>query len=93
MLFRTLYVIYSTSRNRKRSAEETPYKIDPKSVKNVAQFGCQMEITSTQSEKRLKMDVTALEGSMFRLRIDEKDPLRPRYTVDGALQREPERKP
>ena len=85
--------IYSTSRNRKRSASETQYKIDPKSVKNIAEFGCQMEIISAQSEKRLKMDVTSLEGNMFRVRIDEKDPLQPRYKVESSLQREPERRP
>lgn len=81
------------SRNRKQSASETPYKIDPKSVRNMEEFGCQMEVTSMQNDKRLKMDLTALEGNMFRLRIDEKNPLRPRYRVEGSLQREPERRP
>ena len=82
-----------TSRNRKQAADDTPYKVDPTSVKNLEEFGCQMEITSTQSDKRLKMDITALEGNMFRVRIDEKDPLRPRYKVEGSLEREPERRP
>lgn len=52
-----------------------------------------MDIISTESDKKLKMDITALEGDMFRIRIDEKYPLRPRYKVEGSLQREPERRP
>lgn len=89
----TADICLSFSRNRKQSAGETPYKIDPKSVRNMEEFGCQMEVTSTENDKRLKMDLTALEGNMFRLRIDEKNPLRPRYRVEGSLQREPERRP
>ena len=85
--------ILSSSRNRKQSASETPYKVDPKSVSNLEEFGCQMDIISTESDKKLKMDITALEGDMFRIRIDEKYPLRPRYKVEGSLQREPERRP
>ena len=50
-----------------------------------------MDIVSSANDKRLKMDITALEGNMFRVRIDEKSPLRPRYKVEGSLQREPER--
>ena len=81
------------SRNRKQAPEDSQYKVDPSSVKNLEHYGCQMEVVSTANEKRLKMDITALEGNMFRVRIDEKDPLRPRYTVEGSLQREPERRP
>ena len=62
-------------------------------MQNLEEFGCQMEIVSTETEKRLKMDVTALEGNMFRVRIDEKDPLWPRYRVEGSLEGEPERRP
>ena len=67
--------------------------MDRKSVSNTEEYGCRMEITSTQSEKRLKADITALEGNMFHIRIDEKNPLRPRYKVEGSLPREPERRP
>ena len=81
----------NTSRNRKQAASETSYKIDPSSVVNLEKYGCQMDIVSTANDKRLKMDITALEGNMFRVRIDEKSPLRPRYKVEGSLQREPER--
>ena len=57
------------------------------------EYGCSMELSSSQSEKRLAMDIIALEGNMFRVRIDEKNPLRPRYRVEGALLREPEKRP
>lgn len=84
---------FPDSRNRKQSAGETPYKVDPATVKNLEEFGCQMEVVSSQTDKRLKMDITALEGNMFRVRIDESDPLQPRYRVEGSLEREPERRP
>ena len=85
-------VTFSYSRNRKQSAGETPYRVDPSSVRNLEEFGCQMEVVSSLTDKRLTMDVTALEGNMFRIRIDEKDPLQPRYRVEGALDGEPERR-
>ena len=81
------------SRNRKQSAGETPYRVDPASVRDLEEFGCTMEVTSSQSDRRLRMDVTALEGNMFRIQIDEKDPLQPRYRVEGSLETEPERRP
>ena len=85
--------MFCYSRNRKQAAGETPYRVDPSSVKNLEEYGCEMELVSSQSDKRLKMDLTALEGNMFRVRIDEKDPLQPRYRVEGSLDREPERTP
>lgn len=38
----------------------------------------------------LHAELQAIRGNMFRLRIKEKDGLRPRYQVEGALVKEPE---
>ena len=37
----------------------------------------------------LRAELVALEGNMFRLKINEKNPLRPRYEVQDALVGEP----
>ena len=50
-----------------------------------------MDIVSSRGgEGLLRAELLTLAGNMFRLRVREKDGLRPRYEVEGALVGEPE---
>ena len=75
-------------RNRALPKGEPPYKIDPDSVA-VQYTGCTMDVINTRSNVVLQAEVFTLEGNVFRLKINEKDGLRPRYEVEGALIGEP----
>lgn len=48
-----------------------------------------MDVVNTLTNVVLQAHVFTLEGNMFRLKIDEKNGLRQRYEVEGALIREP----
>ena len=53
--------------------------------------GCQLDLVNEETGVKLQLEIDHLKGSMFRVRIREKDPLRPRYEVEGALIGEPEK--
>lgn len=48
-----------------------------------------MDVVNKRNGVVLKADVTSLQGNMFRVRINEKNPMRPRYKVEGVLVGEP----
>ena len=50
-----------------------------------------MDILNTRTNVLLRAEVSTLEDNMFRLKITEKSPMRPRYEVEGALSGEPKR--
>ena len=50
-----------------------------------------MDLESERASAKLRLEITTLEGNMFRVRIREKNPLRPRYEVEGALAGEPKK--
>jgi hypothetical protein len=59
---------------------------------SIEDTGCTMDILNTRNNVLLTAEVSTLEDSMFRLKVKEKTPLRPRYEVpEGALVSEPKR--
>ena len=48
-----------------------------------------MDIVNRRNGVVLKADITSLQGNMFRVRVNEKTPMRPRYEVEGVLVSEP----
>lgn len=63
--------------------------MDPDSL-SVQDNGCQMDLIPTgRSEGVLRAEFYTLEGNMFRLKVNEKDGIYPRYEVEGVLVKEP----
>ena len=77
-------------RNRAITPGESPYTVVADSI-SIEDTGCTMDILNTKNNVLLTAEVSTLEDSMFRLKIKEKAPLRPRYEVEGALVGEPKR--
>ena len=50
-----------------------------------------MDLVNKKTGVKLQLEIDSLKGNAFRVRIREKDPLRPRYEVEGALTGEPEK--
>lgn len=48
-----------------------------------------MDVVNKRTGAVLGAEIFALQGNMFRLKIDEKNPIRPRYKVTGSLVGEP----
>lgn len=48
-----------------------------------------MDVVNKRTGTVLGAEIFALQGNMFRLKIDEKTPIHPRYTVTGSLVGEP----
>ncbi len=76
-------------RNRALQAGESPYAIDPESLV-IQESGCQMDVVDEKRGVALRAEISTLEGNGFRVQVNEKSPMRPRYQVEGALVREPE---
>lgn len=67
------------------------YRVDPDSL-SVQDHGCQMDLINTRTPEgvgTLRAEIFTLDGNTFRLKVKEKDGLRPRYEVEGALVGEP----
>lgn len=62
----------------------------PESI-TIEDTGCQMDILNTRTNVVLRAEVSTLHDSMFRLKIKEKSPLRPRYEVEGSLVSDPKK--
>ena len=67
------------------------YSVDPSSIA-IEESVCKMDVVNQQSGVVLRAELYTLEGNMFRLKINEKNPLRARYEVEGALVGEPKQK-
>lgn len=48
-----------------------------------------MDIIDTRTRKLLRAEIFTLDGNIFRMKIKEKNGLRPRYEVEGALVGDP----
>jgi len=55
----------------------------------IGETGCQLDVINWKTGVVLGADITSLEGNMFRVRINEKNPMRQRYEVEGVLVGEP----
>ena len=75
-------------RNRALQPGNSPYEVDPGSVV-MRETGCQMDVVNKRNGVVLKADITSLQGNMFRVRINERNLMRPRYEVEGVLVSEP----
>lgn len=75
-------------RNRALQPGDSPYDVDPGSVV-IGETGCQLDVINQKTGVVLGADITSLEGNMFRVRINEKNPMRQRYEVEGVLVGEP----
>ena len=68
---------------------DSSYNVNPESL-SIQNTGCHMDILNTgDSAVLLQAELLTLEENMFRLKIKEKNGLRPRYEVEGALIGEP----
>ena len=75
-------------RNRALQPGDSPYDVDPGSVV-IGEMGCQLDVINRKTGVVLGADITSLEGNMYRVRINEKNPMRQRYEVEGVLVGEP----
>lgn len=76
-------------RNRALQVGDSPYTVHPDSLV-IQESGCLMELVDGRRGVVLKAEISALRDNGFRVRINEKSPIRPRYQVEGALVGEPE---
>lgn len=88
LLMTWLYAPSHCRRNRALTPGESPYTVVAESI-SIEDTGCQMDILNTRTNVLLRAEVSTLDDSMFRLKIKEKSPIRPRYEVEGALVSEP----
>ena len=75
-------------RNRALQPGDSPYDVDPGSVV-IGEMGCQLDVINRKTGVVLGADITSLEGNVFHVRINEKNPMRQRYEVEGVLVGEP----
>ena len=78
-------------RNRAKQPGDSPYFINPDSIA-IQDSSCQMDIVSRKTNVVLRADISSVEGNIFRVKISEKSPIRPRYEVQGALIGDPKLK-
>ena len=77
-------------RNRALTPGDSPYTVVADSIA-IEDTGCQMDILNIRTNVLLRAEVSTLHDNMFRLKIKEKSPLRPRYEVEGALAADPKK--
>ncbi|XP_014235159.1 neutral alpha-glucosidase AB isoform X1 [Trichogramma pretiosum] len=76
-------------RCRKVEAGKTPYVLLPDTLSQ-NESSLSAELLNKNTEIHYILDLTALKRDLFRLRINEKNPLHPRYEVEYALQDHPQ---
>ena len=77
-------------RNRGLSpGEESSYYVDPASVR-IEESGCKMDLLNRETNVALTVEIYSLVDNGFRLKMNEKTPIRKRYEVEGSLVKEPE---
>ncbi|XP_062503000.1 neutral alpha-glucosidase AB-like isoform X2 [Corticium candelabrum] len=79
-------------RHRNISPHSSPYVVRPESV-TIESSSITLEIENTDNNVIFSAVLNSLADGRARLRIREKDPLRQRYEVEGALVGEPEEQP
>ena len=75
-------------RQRKIGPRTSPYVAIPDSIE-IRSNSILIDVRNTRNDVVFVVEFNAIEDSTSRLRIREKNPLRPRYEVDGALVGEP----
>ena len=65
------------------------YTVDPDSLV-IEDSSCKMDLVAKGEGATLLAEILALKDNMFRVKINEKNPIRPRYQVQGSLVSEPE---
>ncbi len=65
--------------------------MEPSSLR-IEDSGCKMDIMNKKNNVALGVEIYSLVDNTFRLKINEKNPIRKRYEVEGALVKEPELK-
>ncbi|XP_030378135.1 neutral alpha-glucosidase AB [Scaptodrosophila lebanonensis] len=76
-------------RSRKVQSSGSKYALVEGSL-NTYSDSLTAELVNKENNHKFSLKLEALVGSSFRLQIDEKEPLRPRYRVEHALKGQPE---
>lgn len=76
-------------RLRSISPENTKYTLDLNTLQ-VSDSYLDINLLNAGNNVKFKLTLTTLAGDMFRLIVDEINPLHPRYRVQGALKDEPQ---
>lgn len=70
------------------SPGSTHYVVLPESLR-IEDSGCKMDLFNKEKDVTLTAEIYSVNDNMFRLKIDEKNPIRQRYQVEGSLVGEP----
>ncbi|XP_017085755.1 neutral alpha-glucosidase AB [Drosophila eugracilis] len=76
-------------RSRKVQSAGSKYALIPGTLNTYAD-SLTADLVNKENHHQFAFKLEALEGSTFRLQIDEKQPLRPRYRVEHALKGQPQ---
>ena len=76
-------------RHRKIEPRDSPYVVKPETV-SIGTSSVTLEIENTEKNIIFSAELNSLTDGRARLRIREKNPIRHRYEVQGALIGEPE---
>lgn len=68
---------------------ELRYKLDLNTLQ-VTEHSVEADLINTENNVILKFTLNAIAGNTFRVLVDEKEPLYPRYKVTVAFQKEPQ---
>jgi alpha 1,3-glucosidase len=71
-------------RNRALGPGSVKYVVKPESLV-IEENGCKMDLVKKTNGKMLTAEIYSVEDNMFRVKINEKDSIRQRYEVVGAL--------
>ena len=77
-------------RNRALTPGPSQYAVSPESIL-IEDSGCKMDVVNKKTGVVLRAELYTLSDNMIRLKINEKNPLRQRYQVEGSLVGEPKR--
>lgn len=75
-------------RSRVVSPGSAHYSVTPDSL-IIEDHGCKMDIVNQRNGVVLTAELYSLDDNMFRVKINEKNPLRRRYEVEGSLVGDP----
>ena len=68
---------------------ELSYAVVPDSLM-IEDFGCKMDMINKKTGVVFRVEIYSIVDNMFRIKINEKDPIRQRYEVQDSLVKEPE---
>ena len=88
VLVNQTYFFFYSRRCRKVEPGKTSYELLPNTVAH-NESTLYIELYNKDTGIYYKVQVTALKDNLFRLHINEKSPIHPRYEVEYALQNHP----